>query len=625
MHKSISILLIWLWALSSHAQHLTWQSCYGSSNWEIPNNLLKTKPGYIICTTVLDNQLHIPGYHGANDACLIGLDTIGNFLWHRCYGGSKGDGFDKILQNTDNTYYVLGYSQSDDGDLNTPIQGPSDSWLVKLDSNFNILWQRTFGSDWMEQVRDMVLTNDGGVITLLRVQAGGYNVSQYFGLMDLWVCKFSPDGELEWELTIGNEHFDNALSIRKTLRKDLDTYYIIGSSEHGGGMVECRKSDDFDQDVIIYEIDRAGNLLLQFCYGGSQSDLGRDILPLKDGFIFCASTESNDLDVSGNHGGNGDIWIVRCDTSGAILWQKCYGGSEGEYPVYMDTALNGSYVVIGASYSSDGDVAGQHGRKDIWVLSVDSAGTLLSSKCFGSNMSEYPGRNTVVRNGNHSYTISVGAQYNNGDITCLPFPCQYFDCKDDIWTFNVLICDFAMPVTPSQPTGLTHACSASGKPGRYTVPAMANQTHVWRLEPHEAGSLSPIGDTLWVYWQQGYEGTAAIIARGINICGESLWSEPFYTQVDDCMGLGPHIAGNIHVYPNPAGDHFVVTLKEGSAFQTEFTLYALSGIPVLGTSLESTHTRIDCQGLPSGLYFWSLRNKEGQIQGKIIIQPKHGY
>ncbi|MEW6136510.1 MAG: hypothetical protein AB1583_12450, partial [Bacteroidota bacterium] len=523
MHKVILILLFWLIFHTSFSQIITWQSCYGSSNGEIPSDLLKIKTGYIISTTVLDNELQIPGYHGENDACLIGLDTSGNLLWHHCYGGSKDDGFNKTLQNTDNSYYVLGDSQSDDGDLNTPIHGLSDLWLVKLDSNFNIIWQRTFGSPSTEQFRDAVLTSEGGLLVLSRVSIAGYNVSVVYGPNDLWVCKFSPDGELEWEKTIGNYYNDNALSLRKTSRKDLDTYYIIGSSEHGGGMVECRKSDDFDQDVIIYEIDRAGNLLKQFCYGGSQSDLGYDILPLKDGFIFCASTRSNDMDVSGNHGGNGDIWIVRCDTSGAILWQKCYGGSDGECPVYIDTAQNGSYVVIGYSYSSDGDVVGHQlsWLADVWVLSIDSAGTLLSSQCFGSTGHEYPERNTVVRNGNHSYTLSVGAYYNNGDIECLPFPCQYNNCKYDIWTFNVLICDFSMPATPSRPTGPVHACSASGKASQYTVPAIPNQTHQWRLEPAQAGSLSPSGDTLYVYWQQGYQGTAAIIAKGVNGCGAS--------------------------------------------------------------------------------------------------------
>ncbi|NLH53333.1 MAG: T9SS type A sorting domain-containing protein, partial [Bacteroidales bacterium] len=607
----------------SNSQYIAWQNCYESDNADNPSSLIKTQFGYIISRTVYDNQLQIPGYHGAYDANLMGLDTVGNFLWQRCYGGSQNDAFSLVIQNIDNTYYAVGSTSSDDGDLNTPIQGPTDLWLVKLDSNFNIIWQRTFGSPWNEQLRDAILTSDKGLLVLSRVSFAGYNVSVVYGTNDLWICKFSPDGELEWEKTIGNYYDDNALSLRKTLRKDLDTYYIIGSSEHGGGMVECRKSEDYDEDVIIYEIDRAGNLLRQFCYGGSQNDLGRDILPLKDGFVFTADTRSNDMDVSGNHGGSGDIWIVRCDTSGAILWQKCYGGSDLEWPVYIDTAQNGTYVVVGCSYSTDGDVEGHHQpswNNDIWVLSIDSMGNLLSSKCFGSTGNEAPARkNAIVRSSNQRYTLSVKAKNNNGDITCLSH-----SGNDDIWTFNVLICDFFMLMPPYRPTGPIHACSASGKASRYTVPAIANQSHQWRLEPAEAGSLFTSGDTVSVYWEQGYEGTAAIMARSINVCGASAWSEPFYTEVENCTGITPYVAANIEVYPNPAQDHFTVTLQEGSSAAAEFTLYTLSGIPIRRTILESPHTRIDCKGLPSGLYFWCVTTKQGQIQGKIIVQSKMG-
>jgi hypothetical protein len=621
MHKAITILTFWLCIQASYSQHITWQSCYGSSNGEKPSDLLKTKSGFILSTIIHDNEMQIPGYQGGIDACLIGLDTTGNFLWHRCYGGSKQDGFNKTLQNTDNTYYVLGYSQSDDGDLNTPIHGLSDSWLVKLDSNFNIIWQRTFGSPSTEQFRDAVLTSDGGLLVLSRVSIAGYNVSVVYGPSDLWVCKFSPDGELEWEKTIGNYYNDNALSLRKTSRKDLDTYYIIGSSEHGGGMVECRKSDDFDQDVIVYEIDREGNLLRQFCYGGSQSDLGYDILPLKDGFIFCASTRSNDMDVSGNHGGVGDIWIVRCDTSGAILWQKCYGGSDGDCPAYMDTAQNGSYVVIGYSYSSDGDVLGQHGvaQADVWVLSVDSVGTLLSSQCFGSTGHEYPWQKTVVRNGNHSYTISVGAQYNNGDIECLPFPCQYFDCKDDIWTFNVKFCEGIYASPPARPMGPHVVCTSLTPQSTYYVhPAALAQTYEWHIHPSEAGTAEQQDTTMTLSWAPGFEGVVALRARAVNECGPSEWSVFHWADVQTCIGMTEPAQGSIRLWPNPATDMLNVELPASVQLPLRLTLIDLTGRVLLSHEISQPHSVISLSGLPRGAYFCRLASREINVTAKII-------
>ena len=617
MHKAISFLVFWFCFQASHAQHLTWQSCYGSSNWESSEDLLKTKAGYIISTTVIDNELQIPGYHGENDACLVGLDTTGNFLWHRCYGGSKDDGFDKTLQNTDNTYYVIGYSQSDDGDLNTPIQGLYDSWLVKLDSNFNIIWQRTFGSPSTEQFRDAVLTSDGGLLVLSRVSVAGYNVSVVYGSSDLWVCKFSPDGELEWEKTIGNYYTDNALSLRKTLRNDLDTYYIIGSTEHAGGMVTCRKSEGEDQDIIIYEIDRAGNLLRQFCYGGSQSDLGRDILPLADGFILCAKTESNDMDVSGNHGGAGDIWIVRCDTSGAILWQKCYGGIEGDFPSYIDTAQNGSFVVIGASYSSDGDVLGQHGYKDIWVLSVDSVGTLLNSQCFGSTGYEDPGRNTVVRNGNRSYTISVGAYQNTGDITCLPYPGNI--SLEDIWTFNVKFCEGLYASTPARPVGPHVVCSSLTPQSTYYVHAAAlAQTYEWSIYPAECGTLVQQDTNISITWAAGWEGDVALRARALNECGPSEWSVTHYADVHTCIGITELSQSGIRLWPNPANHILNIALPQNMQLPIHLTLTDLTGRVLQSQQLTQAQTAINLSSLPQGVFFCHLASTEINLTAKIV-------
>ena len=97
----------------------------------------------------------------------------------------------------------------------------------------------------------------------------------------------------------------------------------------------------------------------------------------------------------------------------------------------------------------------------------------------------------------------------------------------------------------------------------YTVTTADNLSTEWRLEPEGAGELFPQGDTLRIAWANGYEGTAAIIARCINHCGASAWSAPFYTQVETCLGVQALSPGAISVYPNPAGNRFYVSMKEG--------------------------------------------------------------
>lgn len=124
-----------------------------------------------------------------------------------------------------------------------------------------------------------------------------------------------------------------------------------------------------------------------------------------------------------------------------------------------------------------------------------------------------------------------------------------------------------------------------------------------------------------LHGKNGYEGTVAIIARGINHCGASVWSEPFYTQVEACLGEEILNPGIISIYPNPAGERFYVTLKEGMGIPAFFTLYNLMGIHVFEASLETSQTPIDCRALPAGIYFWTIRYQEKWAKGKIILQP----
>ncbi|MDO9510523.1 MAG: T9SS type A sorting domain-containing protein [Bacteroidales bacterium] len=619
MKKTILLVfIIYASVLYSQTPELTWQSCYGASSNDYIGAILKSDYGYLLSASASNNELQIPGYHGGSDAWVIATDSLGNFLWHKCFGGTRTESeFVKILECSDGTYYLFGSSSSEDGDLNTPIQGMNDLWLVKVDSEFNIIWQRAFGSPAPEEVRDAILTSDGGVITLARVYAAGYNVSVAFGMYDIWVCKFGADGEMEWEKTLGNQYNDNAIKIKKGRTDPVETYYIIGSSEYSGGMVGCHVSPSYGQDVIVYEIDRGGNLLWHQCYGGSDSDLGKDFISLPDGFVFVASSASSDFDVSGNTKGNA-IWVVRCNQAGEIIWQRTYGGSGREWPVYIDTVANGGFVVIGNSSSKDGDVVNQHGygaTTDVWILALDSLGNILSSKCFGSTGWEtFFNGNSIARSGDFDYTIAVTSRFNDGDVTCATYG------NDDIWLFEIKDCTYYAPTTPSTPAGPANACSASPNPGVYTVPNITNQTTEWKLEPSDAGSIITGKDSLLIYWSNGYEGTVAISARGINDCGASAWSPPIYTQVETCAGISTHSLNGLKIWPNPAKTHLNIEIPANVQLPVNIQISDVSGRTVLSQQLVNHQSTLDVSNIRRGVYFCILQYPLQNIHGKLVIQ-----
>jgi PKD repeat protein len=149
-------------------------------------------------------------------------------------------------------------------------------------------------------------------------------------------------------------------------------------------------------------IDSEGYMLWEKCYGGTSQDNGYSILETDDNnFILTGYTESDDGDVSGNHG-NYDIWVVRINSQGDILWQKCYGGTSNDISYAIIQTDNGGYLLTGNTFSHDGDIAGNHGAPDLVGIEIDSEGNILWQKCYGGTSSDY-GRDVMTYNGNYIF------------------------------------------------------------------------------------------------------------------------------------------------------------------------------------------------------------------------------
>ncbi|MGB3903282.1 MAG: T9SS type A sorting domain-containing protein [Bacteroidales bacterium] len=108
----------------------------------------------------------------------------------------------------------------------------------------------------------------------------------------------------------------------------------------------------------------------QKCLGGTNYDVAYPIQQTSDGgFIVAGETRSNDGNVSGNHGGY-DVWVVKLNSSGNILWQRCLGGTDNDYAYSIQQTSDSGFIVAGLTNSNDGDVSGNHGYSDYWVVKL---------------------------------------------------------------------------------------------------------------------------------------------------------------------------------------------------------------------------------------------------------------
>ncbi|MEA3505239.1 MAG: T9SS type A sorting domain-containing protein, partial [Bacteroidota bacterium] len=287
------------------------------------------------------------------------------------------------------------------------------------DSIGDIIWDRMVGTQGGQYFGSGSPTTDGGLVAIGSVCAGGGDITNFYGGYDPWIIKLDSDGETDWDFSFGTSGFEFGHPIIQT----SDGGYLAGSSSHivDGGNIDCEPYN-YNAEAVLFKLDANGNEEWYQCYGGSGHDGIIHILELEDGYIFSAVGSSNDgdLESSGWHGSK-DIWLVKTDFSGNIIWQKCYGGSDNEEAQNVFQTSDGGFIVFGTTNSSNGDVVGNPsnpGLSSIWVFKISSTGELIWQQCIGSHAPErvYFG---VIKKSDYNYVVAGEMNFSpSGDVNC---------------------------------------------------------------------------------------------------------------------------------------------------------------------------------------------------------------
>jgi gliding motility-associated-like protein len=150
-------------------------------------------------------------------------------------------------------------------------------------------------------------------------------------------------------------------------------------------------------------------------YGGSQEDFPTTIAAAPDGGYFVTGhTLSNDGDVSGNHGQT-DYWIIKIDAKGTLIWQKCLGGGDYDFSTSIQATPDGGCISAGTTNSSNGDITGFHGAGDYWVVKLDKLGNLQWQKTYGGSFTENANNIQITNDG--GYLVSGFSNSFDGDVS----------------------------------------------------------------------------------------------------------------------------------------------------------------------------------------------------------------
>jgi hypothetical protein len=372
---------------SNNDDQVTFVKTYGGSKNDSAQSVTATTDGgYIILGYTQSNDNDITDKQDESfDYWVLKFDATDQLQWQKTYGGSLDDRGSDIIQTSDGGYAILGYSFSTDGDA-TENAGLQDYWLVKLDANGNISWEKSFGYQGADSGITMTETNDQGFLVtgILDVTASGgegnssRNANRHAG-GDYWALKLDISGNLEWSHYFGGNFTDTPYGVVQT---DDNGYIVVGSSDSEDTDIS---SNIGTYDFWVIKISESGNLVWEKSFGGSQIDEARAIVKTNDGnYIIAGDTRSSDNDISQNKGA-ADLWLIKISTSGNLIWERTIGGSSFDVARAIKKSQNNGFLLSGSSRSSDMDVSENKGQNDAWVLKTDNNGNLLWETTVGGS------------------------------------------------------------------------------------------------------------------------------------------------------------------------------------------------------------------------------------------------
>jgi hypothetical protein len=283
---------------------------------------------------------------GKTTAWVLRLDHDGSMLWNRTFLEGAGSEFRYFLGLDDGFLLV--------GNVFLP-SGDTDGYAVKIDAEGTMMWNVSLGGEKVDKLFSALKTQDGFVLVGLSFSFGSES--------DVWVVKMDFNGGIVWNKTFGGSMDDAGSAI--TLIED-NNFVVAGYTDSMG---------NGDYDFLLLKIDASGSLLWNKTFGGTQSDKAYAVAEAPSGCVAVGDTRSKGE-------GDSDAWIIKVDLNGNLLWDKTAGGTGFDMPKCITVSNYAGYLIGGFTFSFG------NGERDFWLFKVDDSGTIPWSCTVGRSAFE---------------------------------------------------------------------------------------------------------------------------------------------------------------------------------------------------------------------------------------------
>lgn len=280
---------------------------------------------------------------GQDDVCLIKTDDRGFEQWRKIFGGNNRDFGVSIIKTSDKGCLVAANTMSFGA-------GSWDIWLIKIDANGNVQWNKTFGgSDWdvIDGDKAIIQTSDGGYAFV-------GNTYSFMGPTHstLWLVKTDMYGNMQWMRTYGPWWIGHGI-----VEIPGDGYMIAGANLTSG---------------LLIKTDQYGNIQW---YKTFQGHLFYSLIKTFDGGFAMVSR-------IGIEGRGWDIGLIKTNSTGDVEWSRLYGGNDTDVGYSLIQTPDNGYAILGWTESFGA------GNLDFWLIVVDSRGNIVYTKTFGKGEGE---------------------------------------------------------------------------------------------------------------------------------------------------------------------------------------------------------------------------------------------